>query len=63
MYIGLGVTIVKGTIDVGGFGRIWQVAMDSGRVANLGYVSLDPAQVHGCLENVHIFSTFCPQWK
>jgi hypothetical protein len=45
MYAGLGVTIVKGIIDVGGFDRIWQVAVDSGRVADLGYLNLDPAQV------------------
>jgi hypothetical protein len=45
MYAGLGMTIVRGIIDVGGFGRIWQVAIDGNRVADLRHLSPDPAQV------------------
>ncbi len=45
MYAGLGMVIVKGIVDVGGFQRIWQVAVDGGRVDDLRHISPNPAQV------------------
>jgi Na+/proline symporter len=45
MYAGLGLLIVKGLIDAGGFTRVWEVAIDGKRVADLKYLSPDPAQV------------------
>ncbi len=45
MYLGLGTVIVKGTVDAGGLWRVWQIAIESGRIATLNRFDINPAQV------------------
>ena len=45
MYAGVAVLIIKGIGDVGGLGRVWEVAVDGGRVADLNRWNPNPAQV------------------
>ncbi|KAK0423690.1 hypothetical protein QR680_008280 [Steinernema hermaphroditum] len=44
MYIGIGFIVVKGTIDCGGIGNVFQVAVDSGRAESTLRFDIDPAQ-------------------
>ncbi|KAK0423725.1 hypothetical protein QR680_008297 [Steinernema hermaphroditum] len=44
MYIGIGFILVKGTIDAGGFERIWDVAVESGRMQTFLRFDPNPAQ-------------------
>ncbi len=44
MYGGVLMVIIKGSMDSGGFRRVFEIATNSGRVAPLGYVDPNPLQ-------------------
>ncbi|TKR96440.1 hypothetical protein L596_010455 [Steinernema carpocapsae] len=44
MYIGIGFILIKGTMDAGGLARIWEVAVESGRIETFMRFDPNPAQ-------------------
>ncbi|TKR96411.1 hypothetical protein L596_010428 [Steinernema carpocapsae] len=46
MYAGIGFIVIKGTIDCGGVGRVFEVVEASGRIENTMRFDLNPAQYH-----------------
>lgn len=50
------VVLVKGGMDLGGFGNIFQIAYDDGHIKYFEYVSLLTynSSLHICLENTYV---------